>query len=211
MEADFFFENLNTWKAELTLLREIVLDCNLQETIKWKQPCYTENGKNILMVSKFKNYCAINFLNGSLLSDPEKLLIQPGENAQFGRQLRFTTLADIQSLTPTIKAYIFEAIENERMGLKVEPKKVKDYHIPPELNDLLNSDAKFNSAWKKLTPGRQKGYLIFFDSAKQSKTKISRIEKYKPRILDGFGIHDCVCGLSKKMPNCDGSHKSLKS
>jgi uncharacterized protein YdeI (YjbR/CyaY-like superfamily) len=210
-QADIFFENLSNWKEELTLLRKIVLSCGLTEDFKWKHPCYTHHGKNIVIIHGFKEYCALLFFKGALLQDEQKLLIQQTENVREGRQIRFSKSEEIIAIEATLKAYIFEAIEIEKIGLKIPPKKTEEFPIPAELEQKWKEDTAFKSAFEKLTPGRQRGYLLHFNQASQAKTRETRIEKYKQRILDGKGLNDCICGLSKKMPNCDGSHKQLKS
>jgi uncharacterized protein YdeI (YjbR/CyaY-like superfamily) len=149
-------------------------------------------------------------VKGSLLSDPDGILIQPTENSQSGRQTRFRTIDEIDRLQATIKAYIYQAIEVEKAGLKVDYKSVPEFDIPEEFETILNGNATLKNAFSSLTPGRQKGYLLHFAGSKQSKTRTARIEKYIPRILSGKGINDCVCELSKRMPSCDGSHKILK-
>lgn len=209
-EVDIFLEEANQWQDELTQLRMIILDCGLTEELKWGHPCYTHNKKNVILLGGFKDFCTINFIKGVLLTDSENLLVQQGENSQSARAIKFTDVNQIIELEPTIKAYIFEAIEVEKAGLKVPYKKVKDFDIPDELTDKLEKDAAFKNAFNSLTPGRQKAYILHFSSAKQAKTRVDRIEKYTSRILKGKGINDCVCGLSKRMPNCDGSHKQLE-
>ena len=208
-QIDVFFEDLDLWKEELLALRKLILSCGLDEAYKWKHPCYTDRGKNILLIHGFKEYCAIMFMNGALLSDPHQLLVQPTENSQYGRQLRFTSLKEIQGQEAEIKSYIYEAIELERAGKKVEKKALEDYSFPEELKEVFDADEAYQLAFSKLTPGRQKGYLLHFAGAKQAKTKLARIDKNRTRILNGFGLQDCICGLSKRMPNCDGSHKAI--
>lgn len=208
-KVDIFLEEANQWQDELTQLRMIILDCGLTEELKWGHPCYTHSKKNVILLGGFKDFCTINFIKGVLLTDSENLLVKQGENSQSARAIKFTDVNQIIELEPTIKAYIFEAIEVEKAGLKVPYKKVKDLDIPDELTEKLEKDAAFKSAFNSLTPGRQKAYILHFSSAKQAKTRVDRIEKYTSRILKGKGINDCVCGLSKRMPNCDGSHKQL--
>jgi uncharacterized protein YdeI (YjbR/CyaY-like superfamily) len=207
IEVDKFIANANAWQKELEKLRSILLECDLTEQIKWMHPCYTINNKNIALIHGFKEYCALLFMKGSLLKDTEGILIQQTENVQSGRQIRFANLKEIKKLEATIKAYIFEAIEVEKAGLKVVHKKTEEYEIPEELQQKLYADSNFKKAFEALTPGRQRGYILFFSSTQQSKTRISRIEKYNQRIMNGQGLNDCVCGFSKRMPNCDGSHK----
>lgn len=204
-----YLNNLKHWQKELTMLRALMLECGLSETYKWKHPCYTYKHKNIAILHEFKDYCGISFFKGALLKDPENLLVQPTENMQAGRQLRFTNPKDIHTHKDTIKSYVFEAIEIEKQGLKVAFKKLSDYDVPEELQHMFSKNPDFETAFNKLTPGRQKGYLLHFTKPKQSKTRLSRIEKNIERIMDGYGLNDCVCGLSKRKPNCDGSHKQL--
>ena len=209
-KVDQYLNGVEKWQKELELLRKIILNCGLHEEYKWMHPCYTYQNKNILLIHEFKEYCAILFHKGALLKDFEKILVQQTENVQSARQLRFANSKEIRERESTIKSYIFEAIEIEKAGLEVQMKKTSEFHVPEELQSKFDENPDFKSAFKSLTKGRQKGYLLYFSKAKQSKTRISRIEMYKERILGGKGINDCVCGLSKRMPNCDGSHKMIK-
>jgi uncharacterized protein YdeI (YjbR/CyaY-like superfamily) len=163
--------------------------------------------KNIFLIHGFKEYCAILFMKGALLNDGEKLLHQQTDNVQFGRQIRFTNVQQIIEIEATLKQYIFEAIEVEKAGIKVELKPHDAYEVVEEFQQKLDSDKVLNEAFYALTPGRQRGYLLHFSGAKQAATRISRIEQVRSRILKGKGLTDCICGLSKRMPNCDGSHK----
>lgn len=206
-----FIQNAKNWQPEMTLLRSILLECPLTEVIKWGMPCYTFNEKNIVIIQNFINHCDLGFFNGAALSDLAGLLVKAGKNTQFASQLRFEHLEDIKKKKSLIKAYVKEAIEIEKKGIKVEVEKAPTIEPSAELLSVFKKNKAFEKAFNALTPGRQRGYLLFFDGAKQSDTKISRIEKYIPRILDGKGINDCTCGLSKRMPNCDGSHKFLKT
>lgn len=208
-EVDTYLDNLKKWKKELTRLRDIVADCGLTEDFKWMHPCYTYNGKNIILIHEFKTYCAILFHKGILLNDYKQLLVQQTENMQSARQMRFTNLSEIEDLKSTIKAYVFEAVEVEKAGLKVEKKKTSDYNSPEELEMAFKEHPEFKKAFKNLTPGRQKGYLLHFSKPKHPKTRAALIEKCMQRIFDGYGLRDCTCGLSKRKPNCDGSHKQL--
>ncbi|RRQ50044.1 hypothetical protein DZC72_05570 [Maribacter algicola] len=197
------------WSSELQLLREILLNCGLDETFKWRNPCYAMDGKNIAILGAFKDFCCLSFFKGVLLKDTQGVLRQQGENTQSGRIVPFTDTAEIHRLKPVLKAYVFEAIEVEKSGLKVEFNTPDELELPDELEIAFQQDAEFRNAFQSLTPGRQKGYLLFFSGAKQSVTRFSRIEKYRSRIMVGKGIHDCICGHSKKMPSCDGSHKNI--
>lgn len=207
---DEFINNASKWQEELAKLREIVLNCALIEEFKWHQPCYTYQNSNIVIISGFKDYCALNFFKGSLLKDPNNILIAPGENTQSGRQIRFTNIEEIIEMESILKSYIFEAVEVERAGLKVDFKRTSEYIIPEELKNKFNADYNFKTAFNALTPGRQKAYILYFSATKQSQTRKSRIEKYSERIMNGQGINDCVCGHSKRYPICDGSHKYIK-
>jgi uncharacterized protein YdeI (YjbR/CyaY-like superfamily) len=217
-KVDDYFSKLKNWNEEMELLRTIVLECGLNETLKWGEPCYTfltgENGNkeaNILLIHGFKGYCALLFMKGALLQDAKGLLVQQTENVQSGRQIRFTNVREIVKLKQTLKAYIFEAIEVEKAGLKVEFAKSTNLEFPVELQNKLTADTAFKTAFEALTPGRQRAYNLFFSAAKQPKTRESRIEESVQRIMNGKGLNDCTCGLSRRMPNCDGSHKLLQA
>lgn len=210
-KVDTYLSELRKWKQELEQLREIVLDCGLIEELKWGTPCYMFQKSNIILLGAFKDFCIISFLKGALLSDTENILNKMGENTQAARVVKFTSAKEIKKLQAILKTYIFEAVEIEKAGLKIEPKKHSEYKVPEELQNQFKLKPDFKTAFEALTPGRQRGYLLYFCDSKQSKTREARIEKYLPRIMNGKGLNDCVCGLSKKMPNCDGSHKFLKS
>lgn len=210
-DVDTYLDNLNHWQKELTKLRHIIVDCGLIEEFKWKHPCYTYNKKNILLIHGFKEYCALLFNKGVLLNDLENILIQQTENTQSARQIRFKNLSEIIESEPVIKAYIYEAIEVEKAGLQVKFKKTSDFEIPLELTQIFTENSELEIAFNSLTEGRKRGYLLHFTKPKKSASRRSRIEKLTERILDGYGLHDCVCGLSKRMPNCDGSHNQLKN
>lgn len=209
IEVDQFIDRETRWKKEMSLLRSILLTTTLEEEIKWRQPCYSYKNGNVAILGSFKNYCALSFFKGALLQDEHNILVKAGENTQAARVLKFTNCEQINNLSNVLREYLFEAIEVEKAGLKVETKSNERTTIIPELQEVFDRTPSFETAFKQLTPGRQRAYIMFFDGAKQQKTKISRIEKYIPRILDGKGINDCTCGLSKRMPNCDGSHKQL--
>jgi uncharacterized protein YdeI (YjbR/CyaY-like superfamily) len=178
------------WQKELTALRAIVLECGLTEELKWYQPCYTFEARNIVLIHGFKEYCALLFFKGALLKDPKGILIQQTENVQAGRQIRFTHLREIVKMKPVLKAYIHEAIEVEKAGLKVELKKTSDFKVPEEFQHKLDKMPALKTAFEALTPGRQRGYLFYFAQAKQSQTRTDRLEKYIPQILDGKGLND---------------------
>jgi uncharacterized protein YdeI (YjbR/CyaY-like superfamily) len=209
-KVDEYILKTKNWQQEFQKLRDIVLNCGLTEELKWGVPCYTHQNVNVLLVHPFKEYCAINFLKGVLLADSENILVQQTEHVQSARQLRFTSLDQIIKQESTIKNYIFEALEIEKAGLKVILK-IESEPTPPEFELQLEKIPKLKEAFYALTLGRQRAYLLFFNGAKQSKTRETRIEKYIPLILKGIGFNDCTCGLSKKMPSCDGSHKFLKT
>ncbi|WP_191857995.1 YdeI/OmpD-associated family protein [Hanstruepera ponticola] len=189
-KVDWFFEKDTTWKTEYQKLREIVLDCTLVEALKWGVPCYTFNKNNIVLIHGFKNYCALLFHKGVLLKDTNNILIQQTENVQAARQIRFTNLKEIIDLQPIIKAYIFEAIEVEKAGLEVKMKKTSEFEMPEELKIAFKNNTELETAFYNLTPGRQRGYLLHFSQAKQSKTRESRIEKCTDKILNGMGLND---------------------
>jgi uncharacterized protein YdeI (YjbR/CyaY-like superfamily) len=173
-------------------------------------PCYTYQGKNVLLIGSFKESCTLSFFKGTLLQDANGLLSIPGENSQAVRFFKFGSLSKIQEQETIIKNYIFEAIEIEKAGLKVLFKSNSELELVEELKTALDKNPTLKSAFEALTPGRQRAYNLYFSAPKQSKTRDSRIENYIPRILNGKGFNDCVCGLSKKIPNCDGSHKYIK-
>ena len=181
---------VNTWREHLKLLRNIVIDCGLTEDFKWKQPCYTYNDRNVLLVTAFKEFATISFFKGALLSDSQGLMAAPGDNSQAYRQLRFTSIDQILELEAEIRAYIFEAIEIEKAGLKINFAQKEELVYPEELTEILNKDARLKEAFENLTPGRQRGYILFFSAAKQSQTRKTRIEKYIPKIFEGRGFHD---------------------
>ena len=205
-----YIQKAKNWQEEMTLLRIILLECNLTEVIKWGKPCYTLNDKNIVIIQDFKNHCDLGFFNGASLTDLKQLLIKPGVHTQSARQFRFDDLENIKKKRALIKAYIKEAIENEKKGIKITVDDIPAIEQVVELTTIFKKNKAFEKAFNKLTPGRQRAYHMFFTAAKQSETRISRIEKFIPRILDGKGMTDCTCGLSKRMPTCDGSHKYLR-
>lgn len=210
-KVDDFLSNAKKWQAEMEKLRLILLDCQLTEEFKWNSPCYTFKQKNVVIIGEFKDYCVLNFFKGVLLSDTNTILVKPGENSQSARFAKFTNINQIIELETVLKAYIYEAIEVEKAGLKVTFDKNTELEFPEELLTKFSQYLAFKTAFEALTPGRQRAYNMFFSEPKQSATKVSRIEKYTQRILNGKGMNDCVCGLSKRLPNCDGSHKNGKN
>ena len=205
--VDQYISKAKSWKDEMTLLRTMLLSCKLDESIKWGQPCYAINNKNIAMIAPFKAHCDIAFFNGAALKDEKGLLLKAGVNTQSARQMRFTDADEIVKLKSVIKSYVKEAIENEKQGVKPTPAEKAEPIVVEELEAIFKKNAPFKKAFAVLTPGRQRAYLIHFSGAKQAATRVARIEKYVDAILAGRGINDCTCGLSKKMPYCDGSHK----
>ncbi len=189
-KVDDFLKKEKKWQKELSLLRAIILECPLAEELKWGQPCYTFDNKNVVIIHGFKEYCAILFIKGALLNDHHKILIQQTENVQAGRQIRFTNVNEIEAIRDIIKSYILEAIEIEKKGLKVEMKKTSDYTLPEEFQLKLNENPALKKAFEALTPGRQRAYIFFFSQPKQSQTRVSRVEKYIPQILEGKGLND---------------------
>ena len=190
LKVDLFFEKDTKWKKEYEQLRKIILGCGLSEEMKWMHPCYSFEGKNIILIHGFKEYCAVLFFKGSLLKDTENILIQQTKNVQVPRQARFTNVKEITKIKATLKAYIYEAIEVEKAGVKVDLKKTKEYKIPEEFQKQLDKRPALKKAFQALTPGRQRGYLFYFSQAKQPKTREVRVEKYIPKILEGKGLED---------------------
>ena len=185
-----FLSKAKKWQDEMTLLREIITECNLEEDFKWMHPCYTLNNANIVLIHGFKDYCALLFFKGVLMKDEKGILIQQTENVQDRRQLRFKNTAEIEKLESVIREYIQEAIAIEKAGLKVVMKTTAQYQMPDEFQTVLEDMSELKKAFYSLTPGRQKAYLLYFSSAKQAKTREARIEKYIPKILDGKGLDD---------------------
>ena len=208
-KIDTFLANTTQWHDELSELRRIILECPVTEELKWGQPCYMYKSTNIILLGGFKEYCVISFIKGFLLKDTEGILEQQGENTQSARVVKCTSVQQILELEATLKAYIYEAIEVEKAGLKVAFKKPSEMEVPEELLEKFKQDANFKEAFEALTPGRQKGFILHFAGAKQSATRTSRIEASEERVYKGKGINDCICGKSKYMPRCDGSHKHL--
>lgn len=189
-KVDWFFNKTGQWHDEFEQLRKIILDCDLIEELKWGQPCYTYNKSNIVLMHGFKDYCALLFFKGALLKDPKDILIQQTKNVQAARQIRFTDVREIIKMKATLKAYIYEAVELDEAGIKVPLKKATEYAVPEEFQKKLNKSVALKKAFYALTPGRQRGYLLYFSQAKQSSTRESRVEKYVPQILKGKGLND---------------------
>lgn len=189
-KVDWFFVKETKWQKEYEKLRTIILDCGLTEELKWGCPCYTYQDTNIVLIHGFKEYCAILFFKGALLNDAKGILIQQTKNVQSARQIRFTHVREIAKLERILKAYIYEAIELEKAGLKVKLKKTSDFNIPEEFQNKLDKTASLKKAFEALTPGRQRAYIFYFSQPKQSKTREARVEKYMKQILSGKGLND---------------------
>jgi uncharacterized protein YdeI (YjbR/CyaY-like superfamily) len=189
-KVDWYFIKNKKWHEEIEYLRTIALDCGLTEELKWGCPCYTFKGSNIVLIHVFKEYCAYLFFKGVLLTDPKGILIQQTANVQVARQTRFTNVKEIEKMKTTLKAYIKEAIQVEKSGLKVELKKTKEFNIPEEFQNKLKELSALKTAFYALTAGRQRGYLLYFSSAKQSTTREARIKKCMKKIMNGKGLDD---------------------
>jgi uncharacterized protein YdeI (YjbR/CyaY-like superfamily) len=191
-KVDFYFKKAKDWQEEFEKLRMIILDCGLNEELKWGCPCYTFQKKNVVLIHGFKEYCALLFFKGALLKDSKGILIQQSENVQSARQVRFTGVREITKMETVLKAYIYEAVEVEKAGLKVDLKKTEAYPVPEEFKKKLSAKggAALKTAFAALTPGRQRGYLLYFSAPKQSKTRDSRIENSISKILKGKGLND---------------------
>lgn len=189
-KVDFFFNKPTQWQAEYRALRKLVLDGGLAEELKWGCPCYTHDGANVVLIHGFKDYCALLFMKGALMKDPDGWLIQQTKNVQSARQIRFTGLADITQKETTLKAYLREAVAVETKGLKVTPRQASDETLPEELQKQLDGNADLKKAFAALTPGRQRAYILYFAQAKQAKTRQARVEKCIPQILEGKGLDD---------------------
>ncbi|MHA8094392.1 DUF1801 domain-containing protein [Aquirufa lenticrescens] len=207
--VDEFIQSADKWSAEMAFLRRILLDCLMVETYKWRTPVYMVGTKNIIAISSLKDHCALNFFNGALLQDEESMLIKPGQHTQLGRWMKFNSVEQILAKEDLIKAYILEAIEVEKLGLKME--KSTEIPQPEELTAIFDKKPALKTAFEKLTPGRQRAYLRFFTDGKQSETRTSRIEKNEKYIFKGIGLTDCICGLTKRKPSCDGSHRAIEN
>jgi uncharacterized protein YdeI (YjbR/CyaY-like superfamily) len=189
-KVDAFLKREDKWRPEFETLREILLESGLTEELKWGQPSYALGGKNVALIHGFKDYCAILFNKGVLLKDPKGVLIQQTKNVQAARQIRFTSVEDVTRLAKTVKAYLHEAIEIERAGLKVPFKKTAQFEMPEELESRLAANAKLRAAFAALTPGRQRAYILHFSQPKRPETRVARVDKHVPRILAGLGLDD---------------------
>jgi len=189
-KVDFYFNKAGKWQEAVEKLRTIVLDCGLDEELKWGCPCYTYNKDNIVLIHDFKEYCALLFFKGSLLNDTHNILIQQTENVQAARQIRFTSAEQVADQASILKPYIYEAIEVEKAGLKVALKKTDEFEMAEEFEQKLNAIPAFKAAFEALTPGRQRAYLLHFSAPKQAKTREARVEKYMPQIMAGKGLND---------------------
>ncbi|TKC09197.1 YdeI/OmpD-associated family protein [Pedobacter frigoris] len=189
-KVDFYFNEIRKWQQELEQLRTIALGCGFTEELKWGVPCYTYQNSNIVLIHDFKEYCAFLFFKGALLDDHNGILIQQSKNVQSARQIRFTNVREIFDKAPTLKAYILQAIEVEKAGLKVAFKKPEEFAMSTEFQNKLDQISALKTAFDALTPGRQRGYLLHFSAPKQSKTRESRVEKCMPQILNGKGLND---------------------
>jgi uncharacterized protein YdeI (YjbR/CyaY-like superfamily) len=188
--VDGFLRKAERWREEFEKLRMICLDSGLTEGLKWGKPCYTYQKSNVVLIHGFKEYCALLFMKGALLKDPNGILVQQTENVQAARQIRFTNVREIVEKEPILKAYIKEAIEVEKAGLEVDYKKTSEFVIPEEFRNRLDESPALKTAFDELTPGRQRGYILYFSAAKQSKTREERIEKCEQQILKGRGLND---------------------
>ena len=189
-EVDGYFSRAKKWQEELARLRVLLLDSPLTEELKWYQPCYTLQGKNVLIIHGLKDACALAFLKGALMEDEHGLLTKPGENTQSGRWMKFSSVQEVVGREAIVRAYVQEAVDIERAGREVVMKTTADYAVPEELQRKLDTSPNLRHAFEALTPGRQRGYLLHFATPKQSKTRAARIEKWTPQILNGKGIHD---------------------
>ena len=189
-KVDVFLSKAKKWQKEFEKLRTIVLDCGLSEELKWGQPCYTFQKRNIVLIHGFKEYCALLFFKGALLKDTNGILIRQTKNVQAARQIRFTNVREIVKMKSILKAYIYQAVEVEKAGLKVKFKKTSEFKIPEEFKHKLDDIPALKTAFKTLTPGRQRAYIFYFSQAKQSRTRESRVEKYIQQILNGKGLND---------------------
>jgi len=188
--VDWFFDNAVKWRDEFEVLREIILDCGLDEELKWGWPCYIHQKRNVVLMHGFKEYCALLFFKGALMKDPQKILIQQTKNVQVPRQIRFRNVREVVRLRSVLKAYVRDAIEVQKSGVRFTRKKTSDFTVPAEFKSKLDESPALRKAFRSLTPGRQRGYIFHISSAKQSATRTARVEKCTPRILHGKGLLD---------------------
>ena len=207
--VDAYYRGRRQWREELLLLRQVALESGLEEAFKWRVPCYCHQGKNIAMLGGFKDYCVVSFFKGVLLDDPAGLLQLPGPNTQAARVMRFTSLAEVERVLGVLPAYLAQAIDVELAGERVVMLRTRDMVMPEELAEALQGSAALNEAFAGLTPGRQRDYYRHIGEAKQATTRRNRVERHRARMLAGLGLNDCTCGLSQRMPSCDGSHRVL--
>ena len=189
-KVDGFLRKAKKWREEFERLRKVCLDCGLTEELKWGKPCYSHQGSNIVLIHGFKHYCALLFFKGALLKDPNGILVQQTENVQAARQIRFTNVREIVEMEPILKTYIKEATDAEKAGLEVNYKKTSEFAIPEEFQNRLDESPALKTAFHALTPGRQRGYVLYFSAVKKSKTRAARIEKCVHQILEGKGLND---------------------
>ncbi len=197
-KVDVYLTNAKKWQNEMKKLRRIILDCQLTEELKWGKPCYTFQKKNVVIIIALKEDCALAFCKGALLKDANGILVKIGENTQAGRWIKFTSVREIVKLAPILKSHINEAIEAEKAGLEVTYKKTTDFKIPEEFQNRLDEIPALKTAFHALTPGRQRGYLLYFSAAKQSKTRASRVEKCRQQILNGKGLNDYISSANRR-------------
>lgn len=188
--VDAYARDLTRWRTEFEALRPLLLELELEESIKWRKPCYSAAGSNIAIFQPFKDMCALMFFQGALLADEPGLLREQGANSQSALRLEFRSVDDVRAAAPHLAGYVREAIENARLGVRVEKKRTEDYDVPQELLMRFDDDPRFREAFESLTPGRQRGYLLHFADAKKPETRMARIDRYAPRIFDGLGMHD---------------------
>ncbi|MEW4488726.1 DUF1801 domain-containing protein [Thalassoglobus sp. JC818] len=209
-QVDEYIQHDTSWADELKELRQLILQCELSEEWKWKIPVYCRNDANVVSICSLKDSCVLSFFKGAMLQDVHKILAKPGENTRAARVIRFTNVDEIAEVASILTSYICEAIALEEAGVKYDFTQAEDVQLPDEAQEIFAKTPELKQAFESLTPGRRRAYAMFFTAPKQSKTRVSRVQKSIDKILDGKGLNDCTCGLSKRMPSCDGSHKSLK-
>jgi uncharacterized protein YdeI (YjbR/CyaY-like superfamily) len=205
---DQWYDEREQWQDEARLLRALVCSTGLDESVKWGQPAYSHQGKTVLLVSHRKVGATVSFFKGALFDDPDGVLVSPGKNSRHARYLQYTSVAEVEGRRDELLGFIAQAKAVQEAGLKVEPATPEESRVP-ELVEHMRANPAFRAAFEALTPGRQRAYILHFDGAKRAQTRRDRIARFEERILAGKGMHDCVCGHSKRMPRCDGSHKHL--